>query len=71
MGNTTFTKAQANQIKALLTEIRKSDRDSQKRLRGHLRGKHKFKISDFLKSNKGFTPADFDSNVTNGNIKLV
>jgi hypothetical protein len=59
-GEKEFTIKEAAIIKQLLATIRKSDREIQKLIRNELRLVHRFYISDFTTSRKGFTPNDFE-----------
>lgn len=70
-GNSTFSRAEAERAREILRQIRKADRDEQKMLRDRLRVDVGFYISDFTKSNAGFTVADFDGLLERGTIKIM
>ena len=55
-----FTSGQIGEIRRLLVELRRSDRDRQKSLRAKLR-RLGFHISDVSHGNDGFTVSDFDA----------
>ncbi len=69
-GKTTFTHREAGVIRKKLGEVRRADRDVQKKLRNELR-KMGFYIRDFTSSNSGFTAADFDALVQRGTLSIV
>lgn len=70
-GKSTFSPAEAVRVRELLRQLRSAERDEQKKLRERLRIDVGFYISDFTRSNAGFTDADFDSLVEQGAIKIV
>ncbi|RWA45668.1 hypothetical protein AU476_01135 [Cupriavidus sp. UYMSc13B] len=70
-GKSTFSQAEAERVRELLRRVRRADRDEQKQIRDRLRIDVGFYISDFTRSNAGFTAADFDSLVECGTIKIV
>jgi len=65
-----FRQVEITKIKQLLKDIRGSDRDRQKVLRGQLR-RMGFYITDYATDQAGFTPSDVDRLVTRGVIKLM
>ncbi|CAE6820554.1 hypothetical protein R70006_06177 [Paraburkholderia domus] len=70
-GKNVFSPAEAARVRELLRQVRAAERDEQKKLREQLRIDVGFYISDFTRSNAGFTEADFDSLVERGTIKIV
>lgn len=70
MGRSTFTTTEAQDIRRLLREKGIADRDRQKAIRGSLRRKYDFYISDFSSDADGFTASDFDSCVARGRITV-
>lgn len=70
-GKNQFYKKEANGIKSLLLKIRESDREVQKQLRNELRDNYRFFISDYTKSKKGFTLADFDTLINSGQVIII
>lgn len=70
-GKSIFSPAEAERVHELLRKVRGADRDEQKKLRDRLRMDVGFYISDFTRSNAGFTEADFDGLVERGTIKIV
>jgi len=69
-GRDSFTPAEAAEIKRLLREKDRADRDTQKRLRSRARTIG-FYITDFQTDQSGFTEVDFDGLVQRGTIKIV
>ena len=69
-GRSTFSRQEAAEIKQLLREKATADRSRQKSLRGKLRSKHGFYISDFSSDAAGFTAFDFDHLVQAGTITI-
>ena len=69
-GRNHFTLQEADAIKRVLAEVRRSPRDKQKRLRDTLRGEMGFYITDFTSSSAGFNDQDFDRLVREGSIKV-
>ena len=69
-GRSTFSRQEAAEIKQLLREKASADRSRQKSLRGKLRSKHGFYISDFSSDAAGFTALDFDHLVQAGTITI-
>ncbi|MGT2455450.1 hypothetical protein ACU4GI_20340 [Cupriavidus basilensis] len=70
-GKSIFSPAEAERVRGLLRKVRRADRDEQKKLHDRLRIDVGFYISDFTRSNAGFTEADFDSLVGRWAIKIV
>lgn len=71
MGRLVFTSDERDEIRSLLSDLRRADRDAQKRIRGKLRRQFDFNISDFDDgSGGGFTRSDFDDLVARGTIKI-
>jgi hypothetical protein len=70
-GKNQFTSTQINEIKNLLTDLRKSEKNEQKRLRARLRKKYEFNIIDFDQSYSGFTLSDLNSLIGNGTITII
>ncbi|GMG94617.1 hypothetical protein ACUXAV_006134 [Cupriavidus metallidurans] len=70
-GKSVFSPAEAELVRELLHKVRRADRDEQKKLRNRLRKDVGFYISDFTRSNAGFTEAYFNSLVERGTIKIV
>ncbi|MGF6637288.1 hypothetical protein [Paraburkholderia sp. MM6662-R1] len=70
-GKSTFSQADAARIRDLLRQVRTAATDEQKKFRDRLRIDVGFYISDFTKSNVGFTAEDFDGLVERGTIKIV
>nr|DAP29560.1 MAG TPA: hypothetical protein [Inoviridae sp.] len=60
-GKSILSPAEAMRIRELLREVRSADRDEQKKLRDRLQIDVSVYISDFTRSNVGFTVDDFDS----------
>ena len=69
-GKGCFTAAEADAIRELLKQLRRSDRPTQKRLRHTLRKRYWRWIRDFDKSYKGFGVADFNALVACGKITI-
>ncbi len=69
-GKDSFTAGEAKAIRDLLRQVRRLDRNEQKRLRRILRRRHCFYITDFDRSSAGFTAADFDNPITRGAITI-
>lgn len=69
-GKCTFTEREAELIRQTLGRVRRSDRTTQKRLRDELRSM-RFYISDFTRSARGFTVADFNALVQRGTITIL
>lgn len=69
-GHRKFLSQEAISIRRILAELRFADRNTQKRLREMLRKNYKFYISDFDRSRKGFTAADFDCLIESGEIEI-
>ena len=67
-GKDLFSAADADEICAILRELRRADRLKQKKLRGILRKKYRFHIMDFDAGRKGFSEADFDALAEKGAI---
>ncbi len=70
-GKSIFSAIEAARVRELLRKVRRADRAEQKALRDRLRNEVGFYISDFTRSNTGFTAADFDSLVERAAIKIV
>jgi hypothetical protein len=70
-GKSVFSPAEADRVRELLRQVRAAERDEQKKLRDRLRTEVGFYISDFTRSNAGFTEAGFDSLVERGTINIV
>jgi hypothetical protein len=69
-GRSTFSKSEADEIRQILREKATADRSRQKSLRGTLRSRYHFFISDFTNDAAGFTALDFDQLVRAGAIKV-
>ncbi len=69
-GRNIFSLDDANAIREILRELRKTDRREQKKLRNTLREKFCFYIRDFDHSNKGFTEDDFNELIGNGIVHI-
>jgi hypothetical protein len=69
-GKNHFSQAEAASITSILRQVRRSDRESQKRLRDTLRTKHRFYISDFTSSTTGFTAEDFAALIESGQVTV-
>jgi hypothetical protein len=69
-GRSTFSKREADEIRQILREKATADRSRQKSLRGQLRSRYRFFISDFANDAAGFTTLDFDQLVQAGAIKV-
>jgi hypothetical protein len=69
-GKTTFTQREAAVIRQKLGQIRRADRDLQKKLRHELRAMG-FYITDFDRSFSGFSETDFNTLVQGGRISIV
>lgn len=65
-----FTETELDQIKSLLKQVRRSDRDRQKSLRNQLR-RMGFYISDYATDQAGFTASDVDRLVARGTITVA
>ena len=65
-GKSSFSTADANEIRAKLRELRCADRSDQKRIRGTLRKKFGFYITDFDTGGTGFSEYDFNVLVQRG-----
>jgi hypothetical protein len=65
----TFTRDEAKQIKAMLSEVRHVDPPAQKRLRQKLRSIG-FYITDYSADADGFTASEFDFLVSQGTIEV-
>jgi hypothetical protein len=65
-----FSRSEAAEIKAFLVELRTVDRDRQKAIRGRLRQRFGFHISDYDTTGQGFTVTDFDGLVSRGVIEV-
>ncbi len=64
-----FTNDEIERIRDLLRELRRSDRDTQKKIRGQLR-RMDFFITDFSHDGDGFTASDLDDLIDRGTIKI-
>jgi hypothetical protein len=65
-----FSRSEIAKIKALLDEVRRSDRDRQKSLRNQLR-RLGFYITDYAGDQAGFTASDVDRLVAKGTITVT
>lgn len=65
-----FTKDEADQIREILKEVRRAEKNEAKSLRGKLRRKYGFHISDFSTDGEGFTASDFDDQIRLGIIRV-
>ena len=70
-GRHKFTRSEFNNIRELIRELRKSDRNTQKILRNKLRKKMGLYISDFQSGGGGFTEGDLLELVQTGQIQIV
>ena len=68
---TEYTQIEADAIKELLRKKSLASRYEQKAIRGIIRNKYQFYISDFVRSNRGFNQSDFDRLIKIGRIKIV
>lgn len=59
-GRSSFSRQEADEIKRILREKATADRSRQKVLRGQLRSKYRFYITDFRDDAAAFTAMDFD-----------
>jgi hypothetical protein len=71
MHRSSFTHEEADEIRSVLREIRRAEPEEAKSLRGGLRRRFDFYISDFSDDNTGFTVSDFDQQVSWGVIRIV
>jgi len=69
-GRYEFTCTEADTIKNLLKSSREVNREEQKVINYELNQLHKFFISDFTDSRRGFTTANFDDLVSSGKITV-
>ena len=69
-GHRTFRNEEVSSIRRILTELRSTDPNTQKRLRNRLRDNYNFYISDFDRSGKGFTDIDLDRLINIGEIEI-
>jgi hypothetical protein len=69
-GKSHFSQIEAASITSILRQVRRSDREGQKRLRDTLREKHRFYISNFTSSKRGFTAEDFAALIESGRVTL-
>ena len=69
-GKSVFSQYECIEIRKLLRKIRKADSERQKALRNKLRTNFLFYISDFDKSNSGFTLNDFEHLIKTGRILI-
>lgn len=68
-GKSTFTKQEAQTLRNLIVNKVRSDRNKQKQLRDKMRALG-FYITDFDKSNKGFSIEDFERLVKQGKVNI-
>ena len=68
-GRDRFTAKEAQRIRELLREVRRSERPEQKRLRREIRAIG-FYIDDWPRAATGFTVSDFDDLVTRGLVRI-
>ena len=69
-GRSKFSRQEADEIKRILLEKATVDRSRQKVLRGQLRSKYRFYITDFRSDPKAFIAMDFDQLVRTGAIVI-
>jgi hypothetical protein len=69
MGRLNFTTDESAEIRRLLVELRRADRDRQKTIRARIR-RIGFFISDVSHGGAGFTSSDFDAPVSRGTITI-
>lgn len=69
MGRLNFTRAEADEIRSLLRELRRAERDRQKAIRAKIR-RIGFYITDVSHDADGFTVSDFDELVRRGTISI-
>ena len=69
MGRLNFKHAEQDEIRRLLRELRRADRDRQKTIRAKIR-RIGFNISDVSHDADGFTESDFDELVRRGTITI-
>ena len=69
-GKNHFSQVEAASITSILRRVRRSDRDGQKRLRDTLRTRHRFYISGFTSSTRGFTAEDFAALIESGQVTV-
>ena len=70
-GRYIFTRQENREIKKLLSVLRDSKREVQKKIRKILREKCYFYISDFTLSNIGFTVNDYNHLKNSGRISVI
>lgn len=70
-GRAKFSRAEVQEIGAILVRIRNGDRNTQKRLRNRLRKSYGFYITDFDETRRGFTRNDLEMLVSSGVIEVV
>jgi hypothetical protein len=69
MGRLHFKSAEIAEIRGLLRELRRADRDRQKAIRAKLR-RIGFYITDVSHDSEGFTASDFDALIRRGTITV-
>jgi hypothetical protein len=69
-GRSKFTRQEAEEIKRILQEKATADRSRQKTLRGQLRSKYRFYITDFRDDVEAFAALDFEELVRRGVIEI-
>jgi len=68
-GRMSFTCDEIEELRSLLRELRRADRDTQKRIRARMR-RIGFYITDFSHDADGFTASDLDELISRGTIKV-
>ena len=71
MHRSSFSSEEADEIRTTLREIRRAEPAAAKKLRGGLRSRFGFYISDYSEDNAGFTVSDFDQQISWGAIKIT
>lgn len=69
-GKDEFSYAESDAIRKILREIRKADRKTQKKLRNLFCRQYEFYISDFERSNNGFTEDGFNELIREGKVRI-
>jgi hypothetical protein len=70
VGRRSFSQAEAAEIRLLLRQKGTADASRQKRIRGQLRRRFDFYITDFTDPAEDFVASDFDGLVSRGTIEI-
>jgi len=70
-GRKSFSQEEADEIRVLLASLSLAPQSEQKSIRGKLRKKYRFYISDFSGTQAGFQCGDFDQQVRSGRIVVT